>query len=49
MVGKTIFGQKCQMTVDTQGLKKFVKIALSHIVYEIVKIFLLSRKVVAFS
>ena len=37
------------MTVDTQELKKIVEIALSRIIYEILKIFLLSRKVVAFS
>ena len=39
MTGKKIFGQNCQMTVDTQRLKYFVEIALSHIIYEILNFF----------
>ena len=34
MVRKTIVGQNCQMTRDTQGLKIFVEMALSHTAYE---------------
>ena len=43
MAGKTIFGQNCQMTVDTQGLKNFVEVALYCIVYEILMFFIVKK------